>query len=238
MKKTLKYALPLLPFICFIAGYIVSNIFVGASSHKAPHIIGLTIHEALKLTSQNHVSIKLIAEKECSGTIPGTILTQKPIAGRLMKQNQAILVTVSKQPIVPTAPDMLSKTSVQTANLSKENNLKMKQYFLHSSLPKNTCIGQAPQPNAPISDRKIVIYMAQEKQNLYIMPDFIDQKLSVVVHALKQHQLNPTITLRHEKIDNPYPENLKVVEQKPRAGSFVSLDQSLNVQLEVAELTA
>jgi len=235
IQKSLKYALPLLPFICFIAGYTISNLFVGTSSHQAPHIVGLTIHEALTTAAQNHVTIKLVAQKECLGTIPGTILTQKPTAGRLMKPNQTILVTVSKQPAVQVAPNLLSKTTTQIAQISKENNLKIKQHPQPSSLPQGSCMGQTPQPNAPLSDKKMVIYTAQEKQNLYLMPNFIGKELAMVMHALQHHQLHPTIILNHEKIESPYPENVTVIAQKPRAGSFVTLGSNLGIQLEVAK---
>lgn len=235
MKKALKYALPLLPFLCFITGYIISNLLVGTNSYHAPHVIGLTIHEALKVTSQNHVSIKLIAEKECHGILPGTIMTQKPAAGRLMKSNQTILVTVSKQPTVHVAPTLISKTKQQIDQIGKNKTLKIKQYPLTYALPEGTCIAQNPQPNTPINDKKMVVYTAKEKQNLYIMPDFLGQELITVAHCLQHHQLKLTAILNHETVVEPYKENLIVIAQKPKAGSFITLSPNLAIQVEVTE---
>jgi len=218
----------------FIVGYGLSTLLIGTTTHQTPNIVGLTLHEAIKTTSQNHVTIQLIAEKECSGILPGTILTQKPAAGRLMKPHQAILVTASKQHTLTPAPTLLAKNSQEIQSISKQLGIKIKQYPLLSMLPQNSCIGQTPQPETPLADKKMTIYTAKPQANLYVMPNFIGKKLQDALQSIQRHQLPVTVTHLHQEITPPYQQDYCITAQKPRPGTFVSLGEKLCLQLEVA----
>lgn len=231
--KNLKYFLSIIPFVCFFVGYNMSNLFIRANSYKTPHIIGLSVHEALRITSQNHANIKLITEQECQGMTPGTIMTQKPASGRLMKPNQTILVTISKQPDQKKAPNFKLKTHDSITKICKQDSLKIKERPQVYPLPQGTCISQIPQPDTSITNKKIIIYTAQDKPNLYIMPNFTGKDLSSTALSLQNHQISFSVLRRHQKIHPPFLDDYTVTDQKPRAGSFISLEPTLTIQLEV-----
>lgn len=233
MKIKIQYLLPVIPFIGFIAGYGLSNLLISTTTHQAPNIIGLTLHEAIKITSQNHVTIQLIAEKECNGILPGTILTQKPAAGRLIKPNQAILVTASKQQTLVPAPKLLSKKTQDIQITCKQLGIKIKEYPIVSTTPQGYCVGQIPQPDTPLTDKKMIFYTAKNQANIYIMPNFIGKRLHESLQSIQRHQLPVTISHQHQEIKPPYQQNYQIVAQKPRPGSFISLEEKLNIQLEV-----
>jgi len=234
MKIHFQYLLPIIPFMGFIVGYGLSTLLIGTTTHQTPNIVGLTLHEAIKTTSQNHVTIQLIAEKECSGILPGTILTQKPAAGRLMKPHQAILVTASKQQSLTPAPTLLTKNSQEIQAVGKQFGIKIKEYPILSVLPQGSCIGQTPQPETPLIDKKMIVYTSKTPSNLYVMPNFRGKKLHEALHSIQRHQLPVTVTHLHQEITPPYQQEYYITAQKPRPGTFVSLGEKLCLQLEVA----
>lgn len=235
MKSNIKiYLLTAIPFICFILGYGLSNMFIGNKSYTTPNLIGLTIHEAVTQTSPFHINIQLADQKECPGIAPGTILTQKPTAGRLIKSHQSIIVVTSKLPDTALAPKALGLAQSVAQDLCAQQKIKCKLYPIQHQLPANTCIGQTPQQGQPIPDKKLVLYIADNSSNSYIMPTLTNQPLQTVLNFLKLHAITVQIFEKSQKILPPYNENLTVTAQKPSAGSFISLQKNTNIQLEVS----
>ncbi|MCX5924399.1 MAG: PASTA domain-containing protein [Candidatus Dependentiae bacterium] len=182
-----KYLLALAPFLCFFLGYVLCNLLIGNKTYNTPQLIGLSLHQAVEETSPYHITIQLIAEKDCPGAAPGTIISQKPSAGRLIKSHQSIFVVITKLPQSALAPDFLGKSQEAIEELKQENKVKLKTYGLQYSAPKGSCIGQIPQSGQPIIDKKIIAYTAQDKTNKYIMPDLTSKDLLEVVEFLKNH---------------------------------------------------
>lgn len=228
MKTKTLYVLSILPFIFFVLGYIASHLFLGPSINPAPNLIGMTIHEALKETSKYHVTLQLITEKECTGVTPGTILTQKPAAGRLIKPHQTILITASKQPSTVLAPSVIEKNSVNIQETGKKMGIKIKEYPILYHLPQGQCISQYPQADTALTDKKMIAYTAQAEPNIYIMPNFLQKELSQVANTLKHHNIKYSCTNKAATSQSPI-----IVAQKPRPGTFVTLSEKLAIQFEV-----
>ncbi|MFA5998886.1 MAG: PASTA domain-containing protein [Candidatus Babeliales bacterium] len=228
-----KYLLPLAPFICFFLGYVLCNLLIGNKTYNTPQLIGLSLHQAVEQTSPYHITIQLIAEKDCPGATPGTIISQKPSPGRLIKSHQSIFVVITKLPQSALAPEFLGKSQETIELIKKETNVKLKTYGLQCNAPKGSCIGQIPQSGQPIVDKKIIAYTAQDKTNKYIMPDLVSKDLLQVVEFLKNHNLNVQVFHKNQKLSSPYKQDLIIVSQKPLAGSIMSLQENAIIQLEV-----
>jgi len=237
MKSFIKYTLPFLPFFFFLIGYILSNLLVGTSTYIAPNLIGLTIYDAVKHTSHQHLNIQLISEKECFGINPGTILAQKPSPGRLIKRHQSILVTTAKLPQTTLASSYTGKTIDSIKKSCKQDNIKIKDYSLVYPFPQGTCIAQIPQPEQPIINKKLILYTAKNQSNMYLMPNYINKNITDAIHSLKQYPMPITIIHNNQIISTPEQKSfMKIVAQKPLAGSLITLNNNLSIQLEVQYL--
>lgn len=224
----------IIPFVLFICGYIFSYFLMRSTVYQTPNLIGLKLSQALTIAAQNHATIKLLHEQECQGIEAETIISQKPNEGRLIKPNQAILITIAKEPSPLKAPDLkLQKLSACQKNC-KELGFILKKFSIEYPLPQETCIGQIPHNNEIVPNKKIIIYTAQEKSNVYIMPNLINKNLNDVIKLLKNQEVEYTVFFECEKIESPYDDNLIITNQKPKPGSSIQLNKLLNIQLEVA----
>lgn len=223
----------LLPFGCFLAGYLLSNFVIGNKTYITPQLTGLSLYEAIKITSPYQVNIRILSEKESANIPAGTILNQKPSPGRIIKTHQPILVTTTKAPPDIIAPCLLQHSLNSIEKTCQDMHLKHKTYPIEYPAPVNSCIAQLPQAKDVIHDKKITIYCAKEKQNMYLMPDFTDQDLDTVLGELKDYTEKISIFKGSQKLSAPYQINAKIIAQKPLAGSLVSITPPLNVQLEI-----
>lgn len=233
MKNNSFVLLALIPFILFTFGYIASYLLMNSALYQTPNLVGLRLSHALNLAAKNHATIKLLCEQEVAGVEAGTIISQKPNPGRLIKQNQTILVTIAKENQPTKAPDFTLKNLKDCIKNAQESNIQLKNYSIVYPLSKDICIGQIPEKDTIIPNKKMIIYTAQEKTNTYIMPNFIGKNLNIVINKLEQQQINYKIFENYEVITPPFRGELIITNQKPKAGSFVSLDKTLIIQLEV-----
>lgn len=233
MKIDKKQILIFLPFACFILGYFVSNIIIGNKTYITPQLTGLSIYEAVKLTSEHQINIRILSEKENAHTAPGTILTQKPSPGRAIKSHQQILVSITKAPADLTAPLLLQQPRDCIEKTCNEMHIKCKPYELEYPAPSQSCIAQIPQAHDIINDKKIILYFAKNKQDMYVMPDLNNQFLDEVLEKLKNITTKIDVFRNQQKVSLPHEINTKIIHQKPLAGSLISLNQPLTVQLEI-----
>lgn len=234
MKKYIVYFFAIAPFIFFIFGYIFSHFLIKSTVYQTPNLIGLKLSQALSIAAENHATIKLLHQQECPGIEPETIISQKPSAGRLIRPNQAILITIATETPAPVSPDLKLQKLSSCKKSCTELGIKLKHYPIIYPLPQETCIGQIPQAQEAVPDKKIIIYTAQEKTNMYIMTNFINKNLNEVIRSLKNQEIAYTVFSNYEKIEAPYADDLIITNQKPKQGSLIQITKSLNIQLEVA----
>jgi beta-lactam-binding protein with PASTA domain len=234
MNKFTTYFVATLPFLCFVLGYIFSSFLMRSTVYQTPNLVGLKLSQALTIAAQNHATIKLLHEQECPGVPAETIISQKPTAGRLIKPNQAILITIAKETAPVLAPNFKLQKLSACQKSCTELGLKMKYYPIVYALPQETCIGQIPQEQEAVSDKKIILYTAEAKTNNYIMPNLLHKNLDDVIQLLSNQEINYTVFLEYEKIEPPYDKTLTITQQKPKAGSLIHVNKSLHVQLEVS----
>lgn len=233
MQLEKKYILSTIPFIFFFLGYGLCSIIIGNKTYITPNLVGLSLYEAVKQTSAHHVNIRISSEKESFDIPAGTIINQKPCAGRAIKAHQSIFITTTKAPAAIIAPALQQQTSIQVEKTCHDLGLKVKTYPIESSAPSNSCIAQFPQSGQHITDKKITIYTAQERPSIYLMPDLTNQSLQLMFNTLNNQLGKVSVYKGKQKLKPPYQEHLKIISQKPLAGSLVSLDSAIHLQLEV-----
>lgn len=229
-----KYILIFVPFICFFFGYLLCNLIIGSKTYQTPNLTGLSIYDAVKLTSPHQINIRILSEKERSDIPEGTILSQKPSAGRLIKTHQPVFVVTTKSPPEIKAPLFVKESLSTIEKMCHDNRLKCKTHVIEYPSPVNSCIAQIPHAGETVLDKKINIYVAQNRQDLYLMPDLTNQPLSMVIDLLKEQQSKIVVYQGSTKLTPPYKDSYKVITQKPLAGSLISLEKPCNIQLQVA----
>lgn len=208
---------------------------MGNKTYPTPDLIGSTLHEAIAQTSPLHVNIQLTGEKECAGIVSGTIISQKPTAGRLIKPHQSIMVTTCKAPQTTLAPNLAHVSPAKAKNLCAAQKIKLKIYEITSPFPQGTYIGQMPQADHPLTDKKLILYTAKNNTDLYLMPKLINKNMLEVLDFLQKNNVTAEVFYQHQKLIEPYPDqdNVIVVTQNPAPGSLVNLEKQITVQLEV-----
>lgn len=233
MKIDKKYVYTILPFTCFAFGYLLANLVIGNKTITTPKLTGLSIYEALKTTSPQQLNIRILSEKKSKDIPEGTIINQKPTPGRLIKAHQPIFVTTTTAPPETHAPQCTQQTYKDVERLCQEHSIKAKSYQLEFPAPSESCIAQIPQPYEIVHDKKMVLYFAKNKVNMYLMPDLTNKSLEEVMSFLESHPDTKTsIYQGSQKLEKP-DESMRVVAQNPLAGSLISLQPPLKIQLKV-----
>jgi len=230
---TLSQALWTLPFIAFFIGYFSLQFFIIEKIVQAPNLVGKDLLQATKIASSKKLNLRIIAEKEIADTLPGTIIKQNPLPNTSIKSHQSIFITITKSPETVVAPAFITKSHEQIEQTCKDKKIKNRPYFLSSNYPKGECIGQLPLQNKPLESKKMSTYISTGNQNQYLFPDLTSSTLEEASQLLSQHNISFDVYYRDQKINAPYNRNFVVSYQKPLAGTFITLNEKLYVQLKV-----
>lgn len=198
----------------------------------APSIVGSPLQQAFITLSNHNLSMRLTDQKIDPDIPDGTILSQTPAAGQLVKPRQTVFVTIACQPQLTHAPDCIGKDYDTIMKLMQEMGIKLKYYYLPSSYPTNSCIGQSPRAGQQLSKEGMIIYLAKEREYQFIWPNFIGKPLAHALSFLEQHQITPQVTIDPMAVDY---DQLIVADQRPLAGSIVAMEKH---QLPIAQLYA
>lgn len=223
----------LMPFASFILGYFLISLLIKQPSLQTPAVIGKTLDQAVVLLSQSNLNIRIVGQKEDAQLPEGTLLTQTPAAGNIIKEQQALYVTVSKKPIPLAMPHLIGKTETQAFAELEALGLSGKIYKIAHQLPADTIIAQSPNPGESASSHPIILYVATETDKPILMPNFKNRPLDEVISFLELQGITPTI------LHTPVPPdhrctNCIVIDQRPLAGSFVkNTSGRIQVQLQV-----
>jgi len=160
-----------------------------------PSIVGKNLLQTIPLLSDKNLNIRILTKKAISDLPSGTILSQTPKEGALIKPQQPVFVVLSeKPPKIPTPSVIHKKQDIILKNLQSLE-IRNKSYFLQSSIyPDNLCIAQSPEhyfplayPNAAKRRRNIVL--GQMKKLQYITQDKYE-KLVQLPLCVKSHTLH------------------------------------------------
>ena len=153
-----KNILWLVPFICFLSGYMIVRSLFHINTISTPSVVGKHLYEAFALLSNQHLNVRLLAQKEDADLPNGTVINQVPSPGQMVKPRQTVFLALSKQPPIPIAPQLIGKHYQTIKNEIRSAKLRFKAYFLESPYPANTCIAQMPSPHKSLSDNILIVY--------------------------------------------------------------------------------
>lgn len=220
----------IVPFLFFIAGYTTLSLIRANQHVAAPALIGQSVGNATLTLAQQHLNFRVLAQKQDNDLPDGTILSQVPSSGQLMRSNQSVFCVISKKTTSIAAPNCVGISVAHAQTCCSALTITPHIYYVPSSLPAHTCVAQSPLAQEPINDRSIILYCAAPSSSLIVLPSFIGVPLSDAISALELNQIKPLVmhTKNHAIIDtkNKY----AVVEQKPLAGSILDINSLHSIQ--------
>lgn len=227
------YFLWILPFSLFIFGYFFMAYMVLAPTLETPDCTGKHIQEALKALTEYDLNAKLLEEKEDDDLIPGTIIAQHPTYKQKVKPHQTIFLVVSKLSKKISAPSLVGLPLSELTQKLKNDTISHKNYLVPSVHPHATCIAQLPRPGEVMHTKKIITYSSAPTEKLVIFPDLTHSCVREVIEFLEKYSIKPYISHTKEPPKQHICTTCTIIDQKPLAGSIVTLDESHDVHLHI-----
>jgi len=236
----IKQYLWIIPFISFLCGYLIFGKLFEPKVFDTPAIVGKKLLEAVTILSDHKLNIRFIAQKEDPDLPTGTILSQKPLAGRKIKPNQAVFVVVSTKPPKTPCPTLINRSLDSITKILEKENIRNKSYFLPSNHPQNNCIAQYPSPTTPLKENNVITYLSHGNKKPVILPKFKYQNLTDITEFLQKWSEYidfDILNYSQKNLSELEHENYVIIDQRPLAGSIVNLDpkKKLKIHLKIAK---
>jgi len=232
----LKKILWTLPFICFLAGYLLLTKIYPVKDIETPNIVGKTLQHACSILAQHNLNSRLINLKVDPLLAQGTIICQTPQAGQKIKPNQAVFIVASTQPEKNCAPNLILKSVHEIDPELSLKGIRFKSYPLPSNHPTDTCVAQWPEPGVPLENNKMIVYVSQNIIKPILLANLKNKTVPEVLDFLAAHSM--TVDIQHDSgvEDTHHCSSCIVIDQRPLASSIITLDpkKPLRVQLRVA----
>jgi len=226
LVMSLKNYLFILPFLCFISGYLLIGNIVQKKTFITPSIVGKQVLKAASILSDANLNMRILHKKEELDLPDGTILSQTPKSGHTIKQNQSVFVVMSQKPPRTPAPRFVGKKLKTILQDVSKKNIRNRSYFFNSKHPTNSCIAQYPSPATLLKQNNVITYIAKEDKRCVLLPDFKGKSLQRVTDFLNRYNITIEITYsskyawdRSEETGNEI-----IIDQRPLAGSIVRFD--------------
>ena len=213
-----------LPFVAFLCGYLLTRTLFCPPTVQVPFLVGLPLAQAAKIASDQQLSIQIIAEKIDTDLKPGTIISQKPQANQTAKHYQIIYLVTAKQPEPKKTPELTGKSVAEITQELNQAGINFKTISLPLNTSLTQVITQYPEAGQQLIE-PILVYTAQYTP-LYIIPDFKTKPLAEVLTFLETYHIPSTVTY-----NQPNAHSYTVEQQRPLAGTLISLQQAPTIQL-------
>ena len=222
----------MLPFIFFLIGYMTFPLFFNTKKQIVPCLIGTTVTGALKILTKNNLSLRMIAEREDPDVPAGTIISQKPIPGNIIKNQQTIFVVISKKNELK-VPCIEGLKSDEYIPQLKDLKIEFLTFPLFNNNPESICLAQIPKPHKKIAKEGAILYVADNKNQIFVFPDFKNKSVIEVKKFLTSHSIPTRVYHTYQVKDSHICKSCKVKDQSPAAGTLLSVKKPFTVQLKV-----
>lgn len=234
LKNLLSSTLWTVPFLSCVLGYAATHSFFTTKEIEAPNFVGKSVQHAICESSRVGVNIRLLREKVDPDIKEGIVLEQLPKQSHNVKPNQYVFLTISKHPQGIKTPNVLGHNQKMISEQCRELGVRPKIFWLSSRYPKDFCIAQFPQAGQDLENRPLFAYVSSGKNQLVVFPDLKGKPILEVKEFLEREGVSVEV-IHSDRVDRYHEcSECKVVDQNLMAGSIVSKDKRLYVQLEVS----
>ena len=190
---------------------------------QVPAIVGLNTMQAEQLLRASGLILSIEQEVYDNNIPAGHIVTQEPVAGRIVKQGRPIEVRVSMGPQILEVPDVagMSPREARLALTQAGFVLGEEREVYDPDAPVNAIVEQYPEPGTAVeigTAVDLVINRGREVLPYVVVPDFRGQLLADVRSSIQSYGLS--VGNLWQEYSTVYSEGL-VIEQNPKPGEEV-----------------
>ncbi len=199
---------------------------------ETPSLVGKNINESFVILSAHNLNPRLLGQNEEPELPEGTILRQTPYPKQKIKSHQSIFLVVSKKPPTKQAPHCVNK-SVDEINHLIPKTIRIDSHQVPSTYPINRCFAQFPAPSEALDNNQLTLYISAGNNKPIIWPDFTHKEIQEVTNFLQKYQIKPHVIHYHPPKPNHVCKTCHIIEQRPLAGSLISLDNTKNISVQL-----
>lgn len=222
VKQFLVSFVWVVPFIAFIAGYLLVRGLTHTETITVPAIMGLHLTDAIRTLSSDSLNVRILAEKEDPDLHEGMILSQTPEPGTLVKPHQSIFLVITCKPLKPQAPTLLGTTLSQAQVRARNASITLKTYTLESPIPQGRVIAQSVMPRRDVKENSLTIYTSKGSTPLRIFPQLKGKKPDEVTSFFGLYDIPVSVKGPHNKV---------IKDQRPLAGTLIDIRKPLVVEV-------
>jgi beta-lactam-binding protein with PASTA domain len=223
-----------LPFLSFIAGYVLLHSVSYREVVQAPAVVGLPLAQAVKVLSGCRLNARILTEKEDADLPEGSVISQSPVAGKKIKAYQSIFLVVTRHADKAHAPLFSGLMLSQVQARAQEHNIHLKTYYLPAQAPYNTCIAQNVAEHEELDTPAMLVYVSQGAPTLRVFPTLKQHKVAAVTKFLKNYGLTVITNYVNGRPATPT-KHSRVLEQYPAAGSLVDIIKLSSVLITISD---
>lgn len=219
----------ILVFSGILSGWLVLNLTFKGGEVLVPEVTGKDIIFTLEVLSERDLNLK-VSGWQYSNSIPKNyVISQKPLAGQLLKKDGDINVIMSKGTKEVAIPRLVGEIRRKAEIILKRNGLKEGNVTrVHSTrYKKDVVIAQDPLPQAKAGrGTKVNLMVSKGKAvNAYFMPDLTGRDIKEVIKVIE------SMNLGIGNVSEELREDMKpglVLEHEPAYGYKVSAEEKVN----------
>ncbi len=210
------------PFMSFIAGYLLVRGLTHTETIHVPSVVGLHLTDAIRTLSSDSLNVRILAEKEDPDLHEGMILSQTPEPGTLVKPHQSIFLVITGKPLKPLAPTLVGTTLHQAQTRARNAAITLKTYTLESAVPQDRVIAQSVMPRREVDDSSITLYVSKGSTPLKIFPEVKGKMPDEVIAFFGLYDIPVKVK---------GPTDKKIRDQRPLAGTLIDSRKPLVVEV-------
>lgn len=216
-----------LPFLCFLAGYFAVFRVMRQDEISVPQVIGLPLADGLARLDEFQLYGQLVRRVVDASKTSGTILSQDPLPGQLIRTRQPVALVVVADPEPHIVPHLLGCAREEVLARAKQHSFAVRIHEIeHPSAPAGICIAQFPLSGETASDATVDVYCSGGSEKLCILPSYVGMEFDKVREACARSGIRvralaaSTADISSEGVGS-------VLEQMPSPGAVVSAPETV-----------
>jgi len=224
-KKGMKFLLWLVIFffLSILLYNITEKIVHSKKEVVVPNIINKSVYEALDIVSKMNLSLKKIGEVYNPNYPIGTVVSQQPSAGMVVREGRSINVVLSlggEKVFVPNivgedyrkAEVLLRQYTLFIGTVTQRYSLKVAKNKIIEQQPRE---GEIVDKNTPVN---IVVSLGFPPEDVILMPDFKNKHINDVYQWAQKYGFE--INVKEEVVEG-YNDS-EVIDQRPLPDEIIS----------------
>lgn len=203
-----------------------------------PDLTGKTLEQALDILTPLKLALAKEAVQVDENSPPGSILRHSPPAGLRVREGKTVRVTLSSGGQVVFVPDLVHVTLTEAQNRLRAAGLSLGAVTQVFSLQNENgqVVDQTPNASVVVRPNAMVdlkVSKGAPPEGVVLMPDFINQPLSVARHWSEERKISPDVK---EEMTSAFASG-SVIRQTPAPDAAVTEKTSISFVVAIDSTT-